>query len=224
MSPRPPDFNRLLAAGAQHDFSGFDGDSVRTVRIVGGADLLLPTGRLVARAPGAFGHDAGDYAFVQLVPPGRYPVELIMLDDQPGISDSSVLAAVRLRVRDEPAAYWRMALEPGQDDSYLQDDEYFGYPVDGGTGSFGSPEVHAAMADLTVDDFWPEFFAPDDVDVYVDEETGANLVMFSTGSDGRYGTWVGYTADGEVACFVTDCKALTRHADEDECEYCGTRP
>jgi hypothetical protein len=225
VSPRPPDFNHVFAPDARHDFSSFRAGCVVTVRIAAGADLRLPAGRLVASEPGA-GHDA----FVQRVPPGTYPVELIVADyHDPGNPDNLLfqeVAAARLRVRDEPVASWRMALQPGQDETELEDDEYFGYPVDGGRGSFGSPELYEATEDLTEwEVFWPEIDQVDEVGVYVDEETGANLVIFSSGDgDGHYATWVGYTVAGEVACFVTDFLTLTEHADEDECEYCETSP
>jgi hypothetical protein len=36
-------------------------------------------------------------------------------------------------------------------------------------------------------------------------------VIFDAGDgDGRYATWVGYAADGEVACFLTDFQMLTQ--------------
>jgi hypothetical protein len=85
------------------------------------------------------------------VPPGTYPVELIMADfhdpgNPQGNTHFSEVAAARLRVRDEPIAAWQMALQPSQDDAELDDDEYFGYPVDGGTGSLASPHAAARPA------------------------------------------------------------------------------
>lgn len=81
MSPRPPEFNRLFAVNTRHDFNSLRADCVATVRLCEGKDLLLPTGRLAAGESGAStGYDAGDYAFVQRVPPGAYPVELAMAD------------------------------------------------------------------------------------------------------------------------------------------------
>jgi hypothetical protein len=45
---------------------------------------------------------------------------------------------------------------------------------------------------------------------YEDDATGTNLVMFASGGgDGRYPSWVGYTAGGGVACFLTDFGTLT---------------
>jgi hypothetical protein len=226
---------RLFAEHAEHDFSGFRPGCVVTVRITPGADLRLPTGRLVAGEPWAgFGGEAEKYAFVQQVPPGFYPVQLIMADfydpeNPQGNTNFSVVAAARLTVRDTPVAVWRMALQPGQDDAVLAEDEFFGYPVDGGTGSFGSPEIFNTLSEKDepeeIFDHFTDIIESHDMGVYVDEVTGNNLVMFPSGDgDGRYGTWVGYTADDEVASFVTDFMTLTYHADEDECRYCAAGP
>jgi hypothetical protein len=235
LSPRPPDFNRLFAAGAQHDFSHFRRGCVVTVRIAEGADLRLPSGLVIAGEPwGNFPAPASDYAFVQRVEPGEYPVELIVADfhdpgNPQGNTHFSQVAAARLVVRDEPVAVWRMGLQAGQDDADLAEDEIYGYPVDGGMGSFASPELMDALRE---DEDAFELLAEasendaDSVGVHVDERTGNNIVMFRSGDgDGRYGTWVGYTAAGEVACFVTDFNTLTASDDEgyedDEC-WSGT--
>ena len=38
------------------------------------------------------------------------------------------------------------------------------------------------------------------------------LVAFTTGrGDGAYTTWVGRTASGDIACFVTDFSPVTQH-------------
>jgi hypothetical protein len=220
MSPQPPDFNRLLAVGSTRDSSQFRDGCIVTVRVVAGADLRLPTGRLIAAEPWApLADGAGRYAFVQRVEPGTYPVELIMADFyDPGNPQANthfdVVAAARVVIRDEPVANWQLALKDGQDDSELAADEYYGYPVDGGMGSFGSPEVFDARPDGDYSG-QPVYLATelqddDEVAVYTDEGTGNNLVFFrSGGGDGRYGTWIGRTAEGEVACFLTDFGALT---------------
>lgn len=220
MSPRPPDFTRLFAPGARHDFSRFRAGCVVTVRIEQAATLRLPSGRLTAGQPWvSFPDGAERYAFVQRVAPGDYPVELIMADfNDPGNPQGNVsfcaVAAARVAVRGEPAASWRMALQPGQDDADLAPDAFFGYPVDGGMGSFGSPEARDALArdpdTEAIMDAAEDVIDADDVGIYVDEATGDNIVMFRSGDgDGHYGTWVGYTAGGEIACFVTDFMTLT---------------
>ncbi|HEY3867666.1 MAG TPA: DUF4241 domain-containing protein [Actinocrinis sp.] len=220
MSPRPPDFASLFAAGARHDFGRLRAGCVATVRIKQAATLQLPSGRLVACEPwSSFAEGAADCAFTQRVEPGGYPVELIIADfHDPGDPQDSArfseVAGARVVVRGEPVAAWRMALQPGEDDSDLAQDGFFGYPVDGGTGSFCSPEFLEGVSTLEVGEELFEVVMDvvdaDDVGLYVDEATGCNIVVFrSGGGDGHYGTWVGYTAAGEVACFVTDFLTLT---------------
>ncbi|HEY3868975.1 MAG TPA: DUF4241 domain-containing protein [Actinocrinis sp.] len=234
MSPRPPDFNRLFAVGARHDFSHFRAGCTVTVRIAEGADLRLPSGRLIAHEPWAiWPAPASDYAFVQQVAPGSYPVELVMADfhdpgNPQGNTAFSEVAAARLVVRDEPVAVWRMALQPGKDDADLAEDEFYGYPVDGGMGAFCSPEFMDAARDNDdfegLSDASMDVVDSDDVSDYLQENSGTNTVMFrSGGGDGHYGTWVGYTAAGEIACFVTDFRTLTAH-DEDDGDEDEIRP
>lgn len=55
MSFRPPDFNRVFAADARHDFTSFTEACVVTVRIAKAADLRLPTGRLEPGRTHSFG-------------------------------------------------------------------------------------------------------------------------------------------------------------------------
>lgn len=40
---------------------------------------------------------------------------------------------------------------------------------------------------------------------YEDPETGHTAVVFTTGDgDGRYPTWIGHNAAGDITCFVTE--------------------
>ncbi|GAA0551297.1 uncharacterized protein DUF4241 [Saccharopolyspora erythraea NRRL 2338] len=219
MSPHPPDFDRLFAEGSKHDCGRLRERRVATVRVVAGAALRLPTGRVLACEPWTgFPDGAHRDAFIQRVQPGVYPVELVVATfsdpvDPRGDTTFDEVAAARLLIRPEPVAAWRLALREGQDDAELADGELYGYPVDGATGSFGSPEVFDGLKNAEDPDIVMDIVtgleAPDKVAVYTDELTGDNLVIFSSGGDGYYGTWIGYTAGGEVACFVTDFLTLT---------------
>ena len=223
---RPPDFNRLFAEGSTHDFSHLREGREATVRVVAGAELRLPTGRLVAAEPWSYFDDGAEaYAFTQCVAPGSYPVELIIAGypdpaDPRGLRRFDEVAAARLVIRDAPAVSWHLALREAETEAGLGDDEYYGYSVDGGNGSFGSPEVFASIErDEAADDLAyiaGDLERVDEVGIYTDKATGANLVMFrSGGGDGCYATWVGYTADGEVACYVTDFGTLTSELGDD---------
>ncbi|MET0492621.1 MAG: DUF4241 domain-containing protein [Actinoplanes sp.] len=167
------------------------------------ARLRLPSGRLVAaEPPGLFAAgEVARWAFAETVPPGDYPVEILTRDE--------VVLGARVVARPEPVREWRPA-RSGDDQDRV-------YPVDGGTGSFGSVEVFEALTgdeareDLIAD---VSFDAHGPYSVYNDEETDTNLVVLHLGGDGRYLTWVGYTAAGEVACFFTDFGGLEHPSDE----------
>jgi hypothetical protein len=182
-----PDFDRLLV-GAKV--------------IATAARLRLPSGRLVAaEPPGLFvAGEVARWAFAETVPPGEYPVEILTQHD--------VVVGARVVARPEPVREWRPAQRGGQD---------YVYPVDGATGAFGSVEVFEALtddearedliADLSFDRHGP-------YSTYTDEETDANLVAINLGADGRYLSWIGYAAGGEVACFFTDFGDLEHRSDD----------
>lgn len=154
--------------------------------------LRLPTGRLVAaEPPGLFpAGEVSRWAFTQTVAPGEYAVEILAEDD--------VVLGAGVVVRPEPVGQWLPAQRDGED--YI-------YPVDGATGAFGSVEVFEALTD---DEAREDLIADLSFDreglysVYHHEATDTNLVAIHLGADGRYRSWVGYTAEGEVACFLTD--------------------
>jgi hypothetical protein len=207
------DFERFFAPGTRHELP--DGDVV-TVRLRQGASLWLPSGRVVAAEPLAL-DDAGS-GFFQQVPPGQYPLVLVIaaFAERSYLNAFEEVAAARLVIRDEPVASWEMAVCQGQDVSELGDDEFFGYPVNGGTGGFVDA---ASIAPLLADHEYPGRvlaalsrqepggIAP----VALTGDDGRPLVVvFPSGTgDGQYPTWVGRTAEGKVACFLTDFFILT---------------
>lgn len=212
-----PDFERLFVPGTRHLRPGGD---VVTVRLRRDAFLWLPTGRVVAGEPFMFGamYDSDD-GFAQRVPPGRYPLVLVLaVSGEAGSEDASeAVAAARLVIRDEPVVSWEMALREGQDVTELGDDEFFGYPVDGGTGGFIDAATIGPLC-RDDDDYADRVLVSLSVRetdytaaaTLTDDEDRPLLVVFSSGGgDGHYPTWVGRTAEGEVACFLTDFFILT---------------
>lgn len=209
-----PDFERLFAAGTCHTLSRGD---VATVRLRQDTSLWLPSGRVVAGEP--FGFDDSDDGFVQQVPPGQYPLVLViaMFAKRGYLPAHEMIAAARLVIRDEPVVSWEMAVCEGQDVSELGDDEFFGYPVDGGTGGFADAANIAPLRE-DHDDYYDRLMTARNVTgsdgtapgTLTDDEGRPLLVAFSSGDgDGDYPTWVGRTADGEVACYLTDFFVLT---------------
>jgi Protein of unknown function (DUF4241) len=227
-----PDFERLFAPGTRHTIWG--GQEV-TIRLRTGASLWLPSGRVVAGEP--FMYFAGDDSdgFVQRVPPGHYPVVLILgvFGDEDGedADAHATVAAARLVIRDEPVASWEMAVYDGQDVTKLGDDGYYGYPVDGGTGGFVDAQVIPSLdADGDYFDRLMEALGDRDKDytapvTLIDDDSEPVVVAFSSGGgDGSYPTWVGRTAGGEVACLLTDFFLLPDETDADDEGARGDEP
>jgi hypothetical protein len=213
MPLQAPDFERFFAPGTRHELP--DGDVV-TVRLRQDTALWLPSGRVVAAELLAL-DDAGR-GFFQQVPPGQYPLVLVIaaFAEQSYLNAFEEVAAARLVIRDEPVASWEMAVRQGQDVSELGDDEFFGYPVTGGTGGF----IDAAnIAPLLEDHRYPDrvlaaLHGEESDGIAPATLTGDDgrplVVVFPSGTgNGQYPTWVGRTAEGKVACFLTDFFILT---------------
>jgi hypothetical protein len=203
------------------------------IRVLPAAELSLPSGRVVAMEPFmAGGQDEEDVAFTERVKPGTYPVLLseVELIDGTGRLIDRRTAAARLVIRDEPTARWELAVTPGQDLASLDDDSYYGYPVDGGTGSFLDATTYRALdadeefADRVINTLYaePDLPAEDGLRdrkplVMAVEDDPTAVVVFSTGwGDGVYATWIGRTESDEVACFLTHFVDLDETVEDDE--------
>jgi hypothetical protein len=126
------------------------------------------------------------------------------------------VAALVLRAGPGPISEWHMATIAGQDVTTLEQERFFGYGVDAGTGSFGSPEamkvagrVLSADAGM-LDDLVSKALFSDGIGtrsaVVVAPEAGATPVaVCSSGwGDGSYPTWLGVDTSGSVVVAVTD--------------------
>ncbi|MFF7335128.1 DUF4241 domain-containing protein [Streptomyces sp. NPDC008150] len=231
--PMPaPDLTRFLTPGGPYPFP-LDGVEAR-VRLLPAVPLSLPSGRVVALEPFmAGGEDEEEMAFGEQVKPGVYPVELSEIDliDGTGRVIDTRTATARLVIREEPVVRWELAVTAGQDPKELDDDSYFGYPVDGGTGCFLDATTYRALhteedfAERVLDAMYADAATtpgggdrtPDPLTLAVGNDPTA-VVAFSTGwGDGVYATWIGRTANDEVACFLTDFVDL----DEDDADDDG---
>ncbi len=182
-----------------------------TISVAG--EVVLPSGRLVASDGMIIDTDP----FTLTVPPGRYPVSLLVADF-PASGDHRVAAAL-VRVADGEPVDWQLAVVEGQDPADLGPDEIFGYGVDSGSGAFTSPEAVAILADEAAYQRYSaaafEAMFPDDqtiIDstaVEVDATTGTNVVTFSSGfGDGVYATYAGLDPAGTPVVFLTDFGVL----------------
>lgn len=205
--PYQPDLDRLLTPGATY----LDPTAEYRIEPHRLDDVVLPTGEVVACDPLVF---AETEPFAERVAPGRYPLVVwvaVLFKD--GVESQRRNAALQLVVRDEPVARWELALQDGQDVGELGEQEFFGFGVDAGCGVLADRVATAEIQGWEYDRV-DEVFIPADyplapvpglVSAVVDEPTGANLVLVTSGwGDGVYPTFIGRTAHGEVGCFVID--------------------
>lgn len=179
--------------------------------------LLLPTGRVVATDPLGGRYDDPLAPFVQVVPAGRYRVDLLVR--------GGLIAAARLCVRDALAVSWEEALPGSLRDG--SEAEVAGYDVNAGAGCFADERTFRQLSEesdsgwqltLLEDLAWmrdgPSVIPRSEVDGCSGDEGDENvLVAFPSGEgDGTYRTWVGRTRHGEITCFVTDFFLSSRSA------------
>ncbi|SCE80499.1 DUF4241 domain-containing protein [Micromonospora mirobrigensis] len=210
--PYLPELDRLLTPGPH----SADDAGEYVIEAYPAGTVVLPTGQVVGCDP-FVGADSEPYTVT--VAPGSYPARAWVASvRRDGVETDRRVAALQLVIRDEPVAGWEPALVDDQDPTALADDDFFGYGVDTGTGTLADRAALAVLEgwddDRTVGAFAAEQDAaagpvPGLVDAVVDESTGANvLTVWSGWGDGCYGTWIGRTAGGAVACFVTDFAVL----------------
>ena len=209
-----PDLDRLLTPGATFP----DGDAEYVMEPHPAGDVVLPTGQVVACDPLTFPEPA---PFTATVPPGTYPLRAwVAVLQQDGVEWRRYVAALQLVIRDEPVAHWAPAVVAGQDVSELDEDGYFGFPVDAGAAALADVAAIAGIAEweyeqveeVFIPDERPEAPVPGGVQSAVtDEQTGANVVTVISGlGDGLYPTFTAYTADGEIAGFIADFMVIPR--------------
>lgn len=175
-------------------------------------DLIISTGRIAATDP--FVNLTNTLPFSAPVPNGRFPVALSVA--KIGHQHYRV-ALARVLFSNAPTVRWQTALVDGQDPAKLQPDEFFGYPVDAGTGSFFDPAA-AVEAKALMDrnpNAWEGWQTRGETNAASIENFGtfllnepfgnANVVMFHSGwGDGSYPSYFGYDARGNVTALVTD--------------------
>ena len=172
---------------------------------------MLPTGRIVAADVFFFTTEP----FSRRLPVGRYPVLLLSSARDPDLVGANAAAMIRVAPGDPVS--WEMAVTPGLDATTLQPGEFFGYPVDSGTGAFASAEaVEMPGSDggrrrcLRRPSISRGLYPSDgvynpSVDITVDAASGVNVIAFVSGfGDGSYPSWFGLDADGRPLVLLTD--------------------
>jgi hypothetical protein len=173
--------------------------------------LSLPGGRFVAADP--YIMDAEPAPFEQRM--GADRAKVVVARALVG-EDHERVAALVLRAGSSPISDWAMATQPGQDVEALDAEGFFGYGVDAGTGSFGSPEamrvaarVMHADAGMLQDPLSLALFADGigtrSAIVVAPEDGSEPVAVCSSGwGDGVYPTWLGLDAAGDIVLAVTD--------------------
>ncbi len=126
-----------------------------------------------------------------------------------------------------------MAVQTGQPLGALKRDEFYGYPVDSGSGCFMDLEAATILNKRMSED--PDYFEQliaaakpvyvhtrDWADFSLEAETGLNVVFFSSGfGDGIYSSYWGFDRTGGLTCLVTDFRVLNRESAFEEVTESG---
>ena len=180
--------------------------------------LHLPSGSIVA-CDGIVYNDTEP--FTKKVKPGQYEVDVLIINTGTDERPNERIALARLTFSDKPAVKWEMAVV-GAGPTYF-------YGVDAGVGSFMDEQTHKDYDEFArklyeqkpganlYDDFLADIFKQNAEGNDKDGQwanvsfpgTKNNVIMFSSGwGDGAYATYWGYSADGDVACLVTDFQVI----------------
>jgi hypothetical protein len=204
----PPPFEPLGPQGLFESYARLGAVTVNgsagRLSISKAGDVVLPSGRVVAGD--AFLLD--DPPFTITLSPGIHPVLLLHVT---GGDFGAGVAAAMVRLGEAPVARWEGAqirdMPPGSDP--------FVYGVDGGTGSFTSPEAIArlrsmpsasanALFDRLVGEYSKGGEYVQTATMTVDGASGMNIVTFSSGfGDGAYASWFGFDAAGTPVALLT---------------------
>jgi hypothetical protein len=181
-------------------------------------ELFLQTGRVVASD--AF-YLTFDPPFTRWLPPGRHSVFVLHAATAKPHDDR--IAAALIRAAPGDPVRWEMALHPGQNLATLDPDEFYGYGVDSGTGSFASAEAAEWLSragDAALEAYSGRVEAAmfpsrneihPVVDVPLGDPSGLNVIAFSSGwGDGSYPSYFGLDADGRPLVLLTDFQILDR--------------
>ncbi|MEV4707412.1 DUF4241 domain-containing protein [Actinoplanes sp. NPDC049316] len=216
--------DRLLTEGARHSDDTHDYE----LTVVPLGDVTLPTGRVVACDP--LVRTGETQPFTVGVTPGRYALRawvavayLPLRGLTPALVPASSLrnrleadrrtAALQLVIRDEPVASWEPALVAGP--AEVDEDGFTIHPVDTGLATLADERALQSLSTWDYEEVEAVFVpslppeAPGRLGAVTDPASGANVVAVSPGcGDGAYASFVGRTATGEVAAFVTDFRVI----------------
>ena len=207
--PYSPDLDRLLTEGERYR----DERAEYVIEKYTAGEVYLPTGQVVGCDPLVYSDTAEPYTVT--VPAGTYPLYVwVAVLHRDGVEEQRRVAALQLVVSDEPPARYQMAMTAGRDLADLDEDSYFGFPVDAGTATLADLTAVRALADWDYERLDEVYIpaqsplAPVPGGIYTavtDEASGANLTAVASGwGDGVYPTFIGYAPSGVISSFTTD--------------------
>jgi hypothetical protein len=179
-------------------------------------ELEFQTGRVVASD--AY-YLTDDPPFTRWLMAGRHRVFVLHAISADPRDDR--VAAALIRARPGDPVRWEMALRPRQDVTILGPDQFFGYGVDSGTGSFASaeasewlaragPAAYAVYEKRIEAAMFPSRTEFEPVaDIPLGDPKGLNVIVFSSGwGDGSYPSYFGLDAEGTPLVLMTDFQIL----------------
>lgn len=143
----PAFFEKAFEAGHTQEQDGY---TYRLFRQDVGM-LQVKSGKIVANDPFVMFETE---PFAETFPTGSFPVQLAIAQvepvskeqqGEPAMEPDERVALARIAFSDQPVASWKMAIWEYSDPSQLAEDEFFGYGVDAGTGSFMDVEACKRM-------------------------------------------------------------------------------
>ena len=190
--------------------------------------LAVPTGEIIACDPLA--HFYHSTPFNKSIQPGQHPViACIGRTEDLGYR----YAVVKLEILKTKAVKWELAIVDGQDVNELNEDDFFGFPVDAGLGCFMDLKTKE-LFNIFNDDFfiknpdeniYDDFFAaefkknamdqndPGDagdwLNFYLPNQPDLNVIIFQSGyGDGVYPCYWGIDENGEICSLIADFNVL----------------
>lgn len=202
----------------------FPAAQVPVLSLIRGGDLVMPTGKLIARDP-LTSSPVSPLKKVQ-VAPGTYPVWVSLVATE---NDGVVVGAASIHFAEEVPTRWTMALRPNENVAALRPGRIFGYYVDSGLGCFFDASGAKSLA-IWKARYQSTFFQQLQADrttipgtacergsILLDPQTGVNLVFFTSGlGDSCYASYLGYGNNGVLVAVLTDFFVFAENMPEQE--------
>ena len=201
---------QLSTSDVESAFSAGNGNSSGRFLNLHAGDLIIAEGRVAASDPFV---EPDSPPFSQPVPNGSFPVRLAIARLDGG--DERV-AYARIDFSPAKTVRWEMAMLDEQDAGELEDDDdFFGYGVDAGTGCFmGTAASRDLVKAMEADQYFDSIIKEMEktykhtrswLEWKPDPSGAENVICFSSGyGDGAYPSFFGFDAEGKVTALVTD--------------------